>query len=149
MDSHLTLIFLYLPYMTLFIRTKIMSPYVLQGRSFCAVCILCCCVISLVMGQSYDYGFDVTRAYNAKRQLGANIVVTTGMPVGPGPVPVRPDIRDLQKDSDKWSLYILALDMMQWTEQSQPTSWFSIGGTLHCAPFLSGPHEPPQSSFLA
>ncbi|KAG6363418.1 hypothetical protein INS49_008517 [Diaporthe citri] len=79
------------------------------------------------MGQSYDYGFDVARAYNAKRQLGGNIVVTTGMPAGPGPVPVRQDIRDLQKDPDRWSLYILALDMMQWTEQSQPTSWFSIG----------------------
>lgn len=120
----------------------------LHGRSLFMACNLWFCMISLVVGQSYDYGFDAARAYHAKRQLGGNIVVTTGMPVGPGPVPVRPDIRDLQKDPDKWSLYILALDMMQWTEQSQPTSWFSIGGTLHCAPILSGPHEPLQFSFL-
>lgn len=125
-----------------------MLSHMLQGRSPFIVCILWCCMVSLVVGQSYDYGFDAARSYNAKRQLGGNIVVTTGMPVDPGPVPVRPDIRDLQKDPDKWSLYVLALDMMQWTEQSQPTSWFAIGGTLHCAPFLSGPHESLQSSSL-
>jgi tyrosinase len=105
-------------------------------------------MISLALGQSYDYGFDVARAFNTKRQLGGNIVVTTGMPVRSGPVPVRPDVRDLQKDLEKWSLYILALDMMQWTDQSYPTSWFSISGTLHCASFLSGHLETTQFSFL-
>lgn len=118
-----------------------------QGRSLRSVRMLFWCIISLALCQSYDYGFDAARAYNAKRQLGRGIVVTTGMPVGPGPVPVRLDIRDLQKDPDKWSLYILALDMLQWTEQSQPTSWFSISGTLHCVPFLSEPLESFQSSF--
>lgn len=126
-----------------------MSPHMLQDRSLCIVCILCCCMISLALGQSYDYGFDVARAYNTKRQLGESIVVTSGMPVGSGPVPVRPDLRDLQKDADRWSLYILALDMMQYTDQSYPTSWFSISGTLHCASFLSGPLESPQSLSLA
>lgn len=123
-----------------------MSSYVTLRHSLCIVCILCCCIISVALGQSYDYGFDVARAYNAKRQLGGNIVVTTGMPVGRGPVPVRPDIRDLQEDPDKWNLYMLALDLMQWTEQTSPTSWFSISGTLHCAPVISAPHESPQSS---
>ncbi|KAL1870506.1 hypothetical protein Daus18300_005194 [Diaporthe australafricana] len=111
-----------------------MSPYVPQARILCILCIVCRCMISLALGQSYSYDFDVAKAYNTKRQLGGNIVVTTGMPVGSGPVPVRPNIRDLQKDPDRWSLYILALDMMQWTDQSQPTSWFSITG-IHGVPF--------------
>lgn len=125
-----------------------MPPYSVQSCSLCMICILCCCMISLALAQSYDYGFDVARAYHTKRQLGDKIVVTTGMPVGSGPVPVRPDIRDLQKDPDKWSLYILALDMMQWTEQSYPTSWFSISGTLHCSRFLGRHHESPKCFVL-
>jgi tyrosinase len=104
-----------------------------RSSSIGIICLLCCRMMSLTLGQSYNYGFDVAKAYHAKRQLGGNMVVTTGMPVGSGPVPVRPDIRHLQKDPDKWSLYILALDMMQWTDQSYPTSWFSISGKLRCA----------------
>lgn len=121
-----------------------MSPCAPLTRGLCILCILCCCIISLALGQSYNYGFDVTRAYNTKRQLGENLIITTGMPVGSGPVPVRPNIRDLQKDPDKWALYILALDMMQWTDQSQPTSWFSITGMLHCAVFLPRPVDNPN-----
>lgn len=111
-----------------------MSSHKPEAHSLCIVGILCCCIISLALGQSYDYGFDVARAYHAKRQLGGDIIVTTGMPVGPGAVPSRPDIHDLQNDQDKWNLYILALDMMQWTDQSFPTSWFAISG-LHGVPF--------------
>lgn len=89
-------------------------------------------MIPLVLGTSYDYGFDVTAARKAKRQSG-DIVVTTGMPPrDDGSIPVRPEIRTLQQDEDKWSLYILALDMLQYTAQSDPTSWFGLTGTLHC-----------------
>ncbi|KAG8165382.1 hypothetical protein KVR01_005657 [Diaporthe batatas] len=111
-----------------------MSSHKQKSHGFCIVCILCCCMISLALGQSYDYKFNVAEAYHTKRQLGGSIIVTTGMPVGPGPVPSRPDIHDLQNDQDKWTLYILALDMMQWTDQSFPTSWFAISG-LHGVPF--------------
>lgn len=92
---------------------------------------LCFCMTSLVLGTAYDYGFDVTKALQNKRQSDS-IVVTTGMPLNEdGSVPVRLEIRDLEQDEDRWSLYILALDMMQYTDQSEPTSWFGITSTLH------------------
>jgi tyrosinase len=93
-------------------------------------------MVSLALGQSYDYGFDVAKAFKVKRQLEGDFIITTGVPVTGGIVPTRPEIRDLQQDPDKWSLYVLALDMMQYTIQTDPTSWFSITGTLHCTPVM-------------
>lgn len=104
------------------------QPRVLGGISL----VLFCYLASLVLGQSYDYGFDVDKAFNAKRQVDGEPVLTTGPPVTGKAVPVRPEFRDLQQDPDRWSLYILALDLMQYTTQDEPTSWFSITGTLHC-----------------
>lgn len=89
-------------------------------------------MVSFVLGQSYDYGFDVAKAFKVKRQLEGERIITTGAPLNGEIVPTRPEIRDLQQDPDKWSLYILALDMMQYTTQPDPTSWFSITGTFHC-----------------
>lgn len=94
---------------------------------------------SLVVGTSYNYGFDITKSLKEKRQSN-DFIVTKGMPVSQnGSVPVRREIRDLQQDPDRWVLYILALDMMQYTDQSDESSWFSITGTscmiayeLHC-----------------
>lgn len=84
-------------------------------------------MVHSVLGTSYDYGFDVTEGLKAKRASSSSIVVTTGMPLrSNGSVPVRSEIRDLQQDTDKWSLYILALDLMQYTDQSDITSWFGI-----------------------
>lgn len=86
----------------------------------------------LVLGTSYDYGLNITEGLRAKRASDGNLVVTKGMPLrSNGSVPVRYEIRDLQRDSDKWSLYLLALDLMQFTDQSVPTSWFQISGGLH------------------
>ncbi|KUI66030.1 Polyphenol oxidase 1 [Cytospora mali] len=113
-----------------------MSPRVPQLHILCnlSLLLLLCCMVSLVLGQSYDYGFDVAKAFKAKRQLEGDIIITTGVPVTGGIVPTRPEIRDLQQDPDKWSLYVLALDMMQYTYQPDPTSWFSITG-IHGVPF--------------
>lgn len=91
------------------------------------------------MGTSYDYGLDITKSLKEKRQSDGYIV-TTGMPLNQnGSVPVRHEIRDLQQDPDRWVLYILALDMMQYTDQSDESSWYSITGgsyllsyELHC-----------------
>lgn len=89
-------------------------------------------MVSLVLCQSYDYGFDIAKAFEAQRQLEGGPIITTGAPVDGEIVPTRPEIRDLQQDPDKWSLYLLALDWMQYTHQPDPTSWFSITGMLHC-----------------
>lgn len=108
-----------------------MSPSVPRAHVTLSFSILCCCMISMVLGTSYDYGFDVTKAHQSKRQSDG-IIVTTGMPLNEdGSVPVRPEIRDLQQDVDRWSLYVLALDMLQYTDQSEPTSWFGITSTSH------------------
>lgn len=86
----------------------------------------------LVLAKSYDYGINVTEEIKAKRASSGSILVTTGMPLrSNGSVPVRYEIRDLQKNTDKWSLYILALDLMQYTDQSVISSWFSISSALH------------------
>lgn len=88
-------------------------------------------MVPLAWGTSYDYGFDITKALKAKRQSQGTIV-TSGMPLNEdGSVPVRLEIRDLQQDADRWSLYILALDLMQYTDQTDPTSWFGITSMLH------------------
>lgn len=111
-----------------------MMPRICQTRS---LSIICCCMITLVLGTSYDYGLDVTKALKARRQTG-NVTITTGMPRNPdGSVPVRREIRQLQQDTNSWDLYILALDMMQYTDQSDPTSWFSITSTFHRARLYS------------
>lgn len=89
-------------------------------------------MISLVLGASYNYGFDVNEALRAKRQSDETIIITKGMPPRQnGSLPVRIEVRDLEKDQDKWALYVLALDMMQYTSQSEITSWYSISSTLH------------------
>lgn len=111
-----------------------MSPRAPHTRLLFSLSILCCCVSTLVAATSYNYGFDVTTALKAKRQSGG-IIVTQGMPLNrDGSVPLRVEIRDLQQNPDKWALYILALDMMQFTVQSDETSWYSILGTLHSVP---------------
>lgn len=127
-----------------------MSPRAPQLPIHCSfslglLLLCCCCMVSLVLGQSYDYGFDVAKSLKAKRQSEADIIITTGVPVIGSIVPVRPEIRDLQQDPDKWELYILALDMMQYTTQPEPNSWFSITGTLHCDPAVLFPVAHPNS----
>lgn len=47
-----------------------------------------------------------------------------------GSLPVRREIRELEKDQDLWTLYLLGLDAMQASEQAEPTSWYKIMGKL-------------------
>ena len=88
-------------------------------------------LLSLVAGHSpsYDYGFDVSKV--VKRQLRHPILVRGAKPgdsTGNGEVPIRPEIRELEDDDDKWTLYLLGVSMMQFTDQTDPTSWYSITG---------------------
>ena len=45
-----------------------------------------------------------------------------------GSLPVRREVRDLEKDQDLWTLYLLGLDYMQASEQDDPMSWYKIMG---------------------
>ncbi|KAH8647567.1 common central domain of tyrosinase-domain-containing protein [Tricladium varicosporioides] len=83
----------------------------------------------------YDYGVD--RNTIAKRQS-QDFLAVTGVPTGNAsnePIPVRLEIRDLEKDQTMWTLYILGLDMMQYMDQTSPTSWYGIMG-IHGRPYL-------------
>lgn len=77
---------------------------------------------------SYDYGID--RSTIVKRQS-SSTYATTGVHTGTGPngsTPLRLEIRDLEKDPITWTLYILGLDMLQFTPQTQMLSWYQIAG---------------------
>ena len=77
--------------------------------------------------QRYEYGVD--RHSFIKRQ--ANYFATTGVHVGSGPggsAPQRLEVRELEKDTTLWTLYLLGLDMLQWTPQEDLQSWYQIMG---------------------
>ncbi|KAI0898379.1 Di-copper centre-containing protein [Annulohypoxylon nitens] len=91
-------------------------------------------VADLVHPGQYDYGFNADVRLRKRDPVQSRIV--TGVPRINGKAQPRPDIRDLQKDEDKWSLYILALSWMQFTDQEKPFSWYQITG-IHGAPALT------------
>ena len=73
----------------------------------------------------YDYGFDVGR--HVERQLAEPFVVRGETN---GDIQVRQEIRQLEQDADQWTLYILGLSLLQFTDESSPTSWYSLTGLL-------------------
>lgn len=74
---------------------------------------------------SYSYGFDVTHVL--RRQASQRIIVSR-LPSVNGTVPIRPEIRQMKRNTHKWNLYLLALSMMQNTSQDQELSWYQITG---------------------
>ena len=73
---------------------------------------------------AYDYGFDVAR-HLIKRQVGGRIVVRG---LGGNNIQVRQEIRQLELDPELWSLYLLGVSLMQFSDQSSPTSWYGLTG---------------------
>lgn len=80
----------------------------------------------------YGYGFDIGPL--VKRQNEQPIVVSS-LPAVNSSMPIRPEIRELKRNSRKWNLYILALSMMQHTDQDEELSWYQITG-IHGVPFV-------------
>ena len=78
-------------------------------------------------GSSYDYGFDVG---TLSRRQGEQITVVSRLPNVNGTTPLRREIRDVRTDPYSWNLLILALDMMAWTSQDDPLSYYQISGGL-------------------
>ena len=87
--------------------------------------LLFACCAGYSAGQEYNYGFDIS---NLVRRQAPDPFVVTGMPRVNSITPIRPEIRQLQQDPDRWTLYILALSLMQYTDQTQPFSWYQIAG---------------------
>ena len=78
----------------------------------------------------YHYGFDVHA--RVKRHLTRRSAqVVQGKRVGgvvSGEIGVRQEIRQLELDKDVWTLYLLGLSMMQFTDQGVATSYYGLAG---------------------
>lgn len=62
-------------------------------------------------------------------------IIVTGAPVPLGSsVPSRLELRELQKLPEQWNLYLLALDYLQFMNQSEDTSWYGLTG-IHGRPY--------------
>ena len=56
-------------------------------------------------------------------------ILTSGIDRSNGPVPLRREIRSLQKDfPDHWNLYILGLEDFQAVDENDPLSYYQIAG---------------------
>jgi tyrosinase len=89
---------------------------------------LVCLTNVLVLAQysTYNYGFDVTK--RVKRQLSQRSAMVVNDKSSSGNVVVRQEIRQLEQDQDLWTLYILGLSMLQFTDQSSPASYYGLAG---------------------
>jgi hypothetical protein len=55
-----------------------------------------------------------------------------------GPIPVRREIRSLQKDfPDQWNLYLLGLKDFQEVDENDPLSYYQIAGKASCHVWLN------------
>ena len=74
--------------------------------------------------RGYDYGFDLhSLAKRQYRDRPPHLVRGFLDQVVP-----RREVRDLQSDPNAWTLYILALDSLQWRDQSSSLSFYQIAG---------------------
>ncbi|CAK7237697.1 hypothetical protein SEUCBS140593_010079 [Sporothrix eucalyptigena] len=98
------------------------------------------CLFTLVIANQYDYGFDVqahlTRRFHGRYGSSAETPFVVGGLAGHrnGTMPPRQEIRQMEKDTDLWTLYILGLNMMQYTDQSNFLSYYQIAG-IHGVPW--------------
>jgi tyrosinase len=79
---------------------------------------------------SYNYGDSIDRNTILKRQQSSTPYVVTGVQIADGSTPLRLEVRQLEQDPVTWTLYLLGLDMLQFTNQTEMLSWYQITG-LH------------------
>lgn len=109
---------------------------------FALVSISAVWLLTPVIAIQYDYGFDV-HGHLAKRRHGpfgiarrdAPFVVTGIAGHRNGTLPARQEVRQLEKNTDLWTLFILGLNMMQYTDQSHVLSYYQIAG-IHGVPWV-------------
>lgn len=76
---------------------------------------------------AYQYG--PLAAKFQKRSVDSTFVVTGAAGGGQyGSKPIRYEIRQLEKQELTWTLYMLGLDWLQYTNQSDPLSWYQLMG---------------------
>lgn len=74
----------------------------------------------------YDFGSGADVHFR-RWQLEQSEIVK-GLPLVNGKPVARKEIRDLEKDKDGWTLYILALNWMQYMDQDSQFSYYQIAG---------------------
>jgi tyrosinase len=52
---------------------------------------------------------------------------------------VRQEIRQMENDNEMWTLYLLGLSMMQFTDQSDALSWYQITGVSVSTSYMTLP----------
>ena len=72
------------------------------------------------------------RSHLIKRQSAPYVV--TGIQHPNGSTPLRLEIRQLEQNPAMWTLYLLGLDMLQYTNQAEMLSWYQITGMAHSIP---------------
>ncbi|SZF02864.1 unnamed protein product [Blumeria hordei] len=98
-----------------------------------------------------SYNYNGTGSSIDARQI-PSIVVNTRDLGGQGPngtLPLRLEIRELMKNPEMWTLYILGLDRMQNMDQNELLSWYQIGG-IHGSPHTpyDGVQPTPGNEYL-
>ncbi|KAL2885386.1 Tyrosinase [Ceratocystis lukuohia] len=91
----------------------------------------------------YNYGFDPYHKIQKRATDGPIFVEGIPVPDNVEP-PVRPEIRQLRNDKYGWNLYLLALSMLQYTDQDDPLSYYQLAG-IHGIPFQSWNGVEPKS----
>ncbi|KAF7875362.1 hypothetical protein EAF04_002534 [Stromatinia cepivora] len=91
--------------------------------------------------RGYDYGVDI----GALLKRDVTHMPTTGVSYtgSNSSIPLRQEVRDLEKNVDLWELYILGTSMMQTIDQSDIRSWYQISG-IHGRPYL--PYDGVQAT---
>lgn len=103
------------------------------AKLFTVASILVGCLPSPAVGKAYDYGFDVGE-HLSRRSFGSTYGTNNPFVVGGlggdrnGTMPARQEIRQMEKDTYMWTLYILGLNLMQYTDQSHLLSYYQIAG---------------------
>ena len=92
-------------------------------------------VAAVVTAQQYNYGFDINKVL--KRQAGTNTpYIVRGLDRINGSTPLRPEIRDLEKNFEKFTLFRLGTSMLQFSDQSEMLSWYKLS-SIHGVPWES------------
>lgn len=84
-------------------------------------------LLSHAVAQSYDFGTDLN-VLTRRQDIDAPIIVGR-LPLAPnGTVPLRREIRQLRADRYHWDLFILAMSILHYVEETDPMSWYQLAG---------------------
>lgn len=93
-----------------------------------------CALVTTLAGHQYagyDFGLGMSRLTRRRSQTHNTLVFNQLASVTEDDddnKALRMEIRDLEKNEDQWTLYILGLSMMQYTNQTDEISWYQVTG---------------------